>query len=167
MFKIVCLAAAAVVALSANAFAGTPVWGTNVSSCVPDNSAIQPNLYLNSAGSMGFASGATGDVVVYCPIPTLASTPGNIQIGYIDDTATSLNHVKAQLIAMNYTTGAISTVTTIDSANFSSSASYVSHSLSTDFTGYNPSQNAYYIRIDLVRNGTQHETMFNVALLSP
>jgi hypothetical protein len=159
-------------ALTGNAYAQE--WSINASSCVPDNTAIQANRYLNTAGSTKFQSAATGTITLYCPIAFSGnlSSPGTLEILYADDDNTAGNNVAAQYIKMNKTTGTLTTIVTTDTDQSSPPAStFCTQSLGPNicrntFTDtVSTSTNFYYVRIDISRNSTSaNEILFGVRL---
>src|SRR6478672_5905790 len=90
-------------------------WNVNGTSCVADAGAIQNNLYIGTGGTVKFAAGKIGDIVLYCPVANLNFKPSVIGLTYYDDTSAVGNHVTAQLIKMEMGTGAIARVVTVDS----------------------------------------------------
>ena len=73
-------------------------WSMNGTSCTPDAGSIQNNLYIGTAGTVKFAPGKIGNIVLYCPVPTLSWTPTSIAIQYYDDSAAPGNHVTAPVV---------------------------------------------------------------------
>ncbi|HEX4605228.1 MAG TPA: hypothetical protein VH724_14605 [Candidatus Angelobacter sp.] len=166
MIKAALALAIGISALSANLYA-TSQWNVNATSCVADAGSIQGNLYLGTGGTVKFASGKTGNIVLYCPVSfKLGFTPSIIGMVYYDDSSSPGNHVTAQLVKMAMDTGAITSVVTVDSdrgpVTSQGKANHVAH----EFTNtYDPTNFAYYIRIDVTRNSaTANETVYGVAL---
>jgi hypothetical protein len=54
-------------AISATSYAASE-WNVNGTSCVADAGSIRGNLYIGTGGTIKFASGQTGDIVLYCPV---------------------------------------------------------------------------------------------------
>ncbi|MGB9119858.1 MAG: hypothetical protein WCE73_04505 [Candidatus Angelobacter sp.] len=153
-------------AISANCFA-TSEWNVNATSCVADAGSIQKSLYLGTGGTIKFASGKTGDIVLYCPISfKVGFTPSIIGLVYYDDSAVPGNHVTVQLIKMAMDTGLITSIVTIDSDKGSGTSQGKANHVAHEFTDtYDPTNFAYYIRIDVMRNSTTaNETVYGVAL---
>jgi hypothetical protein len=145
----------------------TNEWNVNGTSCVADAGSIRNNLNLGTAGTVKFASGKTGDIVLYCPVSfKLGFTPSVLGLTYYDDTRTPGNHVTVQLIKMAMDTGAITSIVTIDSNNGPVSANGKASLAAHEFTNtYDPVNFAYYLRIDIIRNSTTaNETVYGVAL---
>jgi hypothetical protein len=153
------------------AFAGTSYatseWNVNGTSCVADAASIRNNLYIGTGGTVKFATGKTGDIVLYCPVSyNLGFTPSILGLTYYDDTSAAGNHVTVQFIKMAMDTGAITSIVTVDSkpgpVSKNGKASLVAH----EFTDkYDPTNYAYYLRIDIIRNSpTANETVYGVAL---
>jgi hypothetical protein len=120
-----------------------------------------------ASGHRKFASGKTGDIVLYCPVSyKLPFTPSIIGLVYYDDSRTPGNHVTAQLIKMTMDTGAITSIVTIDSDKGPGTSQGKANHVAHEFTDtYDPTNFAYYIRIDIVRNSlTANETAYGVAL---
>ncbi len=153
-------------ALSTNSYA-TNQWNINATSCVADAGTIQKSLYLGTGGTVKFASGKTGDIVLYCPVSfKLPFTPSIIGMVYYDDSPVAGNHVTAQLIKMAMDTGAITSIVTIDSDKGPGTSQGKANHVAHEFTDtYDPTNFAYYIRIDIIRNSlTANETLYGVAL---
>lgn len=152
----------------ANAF---EQWSMNGTSCTPDAKSIRDDLYIGTAGTVKFAPGKVGNIVLYCPVPTLSWTPTSIAIQYYDDTAAQGNHVTAQFIemALGNATGAglIKSIVTVDS-NVLAAPTTGGNSKGTIHTfshAYEPKFNAYYIRVDITRNNAAaNETIYAVVL---
>src|SRR5256885_5986937 len=109
------LALAVAIALSGTSYAAN-FWTVNATSCVADAGSIQNNLYIGTGGTIKFASGKTGDIVLYCPVSfNLGFKPDVLGFVYYDDSASAGNHVTAQLIKMEIDTGAITSIVTVDS----------------------------------------------------
>jgi len=166
MIKAALALAIGISAISTASYA-TNQWNVNATSCVADAGSIQGNLYIGTGGTVKFANGKTGDIVLYCPVSfKLGFTPSIIGLVYYDDSSSSGNHVTAQLIKMAMDTGAITSIITIDSdkgpGTSQGKAAHVAH----EFTNtYDPVNFAYYIRIDVIRNSpTANETVYGVAL---
>jgi hypothetical protein len=142
-------------------------WNVNGTSCVADAGSIQNNLYIGTGGTVKFASGKTGDIVLYCPVSAnLGFTPSLLGLTYYDDTSAPGNHVTVQLIKMDMGTGGITSIVTIDSNNGSVSANGKASLTGHEFEDtFDPKNFAYYLRIDVVRNSrTANETVYGVAL---
>jgi hypothetical protein len=167
---------ATALAIGASSFLGfgadaAELWSMNGTSCTPDAGSIRNSLYLGTAGTVKFASGKVGNIVLYCPVPTLGWTPTSIAIQYYDDTATPGNHVTAQFIEMslgNATgSGLIRSVATVDSDVLAGSTTGGNSkgAIRTFTHAYEPKGNAYYIRVDIFRtNATANETVYAVIL---
>lgn len=145
----------------------TNEWNVNAASCVADAASIRNNLYIGTGGTVKFAPGKTGDIVLYCPVSyNLGFTPSIVGMTFYDDTSAAGNHVTVQLIKMEIDTGTITSLVTADSkpgpVSKNGNASRVAH----EFTDkYDPTNFAYYLRIDIVRNSpTANETVYGVAL---
>ena len=142
-------------------------WNVNGTSCVPDAGAIQNNLYIGTGGTVKFASGKTGDIVLYCPVSAnLGFTPRLVGLTYYDDTSALGNHVTVQLIKMDMSTGGITSIVTVDSNNGAVSAngkaSLIGHTFQDAFDTKNF---AYYLRVAVIRNSRNaNETVYGVAL---
>src|SRR5687767_871919 len=97
-------------------YAAVVQWNVNGTACIADAGAIQGNLYIGTGGTVKFASAKTGRITLYCPVSDrLGFKPTLIGLTYYDDSAIAGNHVTAQYIAMDISTGAISTIATADS----------------------------------------------------
>ena len=159
------------IAIGLSAIPGTSYayneWNMNGTSCVADAGSIQNNLYIGTGGTIKFASGKTGDIVLYCHVPNLLFTPTTFGFTYYDDTSARGNHVTAQLIKMDIFTGLITRILTVDSDNGSVSTLGNANTVGHEFIdNYDPRNFAYYIRIDIIRNTpTANETVYAVALL--
>jgi len=152
--------------LSTTSYA-TSEWNVNGTSCVPDAGSIQNNLYIGTGGTVKFASGKTGDIVLYCPVSfNLGFKPSILGLTYYDDTSAAGNHVTVQLIKMGMDTGGITSIVTVDSNNGPVSANGKAGLVAHEFTDtYDPTNFAYYLRIDVVRNSRlPNETVYGAAL---
>jgi len=165
-----CIPALAI-AIGLSAIPGTSYayseWNINATSCVADAGSIQNNLYIGTGGTIKFASGKTGDIVLYCPVPNLGFMPSVLGLTYYDDAATRGSHVTAQLIKMEIGSGALFPIVTIDSDGGAVTAQGAAGTVGHEFTdNYEPKTFAYYIRIDIIRNTpTANETVYSVSLL--
>jgi hypothetical protein len=142
-------------------------WNVNATSCVADAGSIRGDLYIGTGGTVKFASAKTGDIVLYCPVSSkLDFTPSILALVYYDDTSAAGNHVTAQLIKMYMGNGSIASIATVDSDNGPVSGNGNANYVVREFTdNYDPTNYAYYIRIDIVRNSTAaNETAYGVAL---
>ncbi len=157
--------ALAIAALSATSF-GFNQWNVNGTSCVADSGSINNQLYLGTGGTVKFASGKTGDIVLYCAVNDPGFKPRLLGITYYDDSGRPGNHVTAQLIKMDLSTGLITTVVKVDSDSGAVSANGKANLVPKTFTeNYDFKNFAYYIRIDVVRNTpSANETIYAVAL---
>ena len=141
-------------------------WNVNGTSCVADSGTIRDGLYLGTGGTVKFASGKTGDIVLYCSVASLTFTPSVLGLLYYDDSSAAGNHVTVQLIKMAMDTGAITSIVTVDSNNGPVSSQGKANHTAHEFTDhYDPKNFAYYLRIDIIRNSlTANETVYGVAL---
>lgn len=165
MFKTALRIAIAISILSATSFAFNQ-WNVNGTSCVADSGSINNQLYLGTGGTVKFAPGRTGDIVLYCAVSNPGFKPTLIGITYYDDSRVAGNHVTAQLIKMDLSTGLITPVVKVDSESGAVSANGKATLVPHEFTeNYDFKNFAYYIRIDIVRNTpTANETIYAVAL---
>lgn len=145
-------------------------WNMNATSCTPDAGSILNNLYIGTAGTVKFAPGKTGNIVLYCPVPTLSWTPTSIAVQYYDDSAAPGNHVTAQFIEMSLGNasgaGLIKRIASVDSDVAGPTTGGNSRgAISTFSHAYEPKSNAYYIRVDITRNNpVANETIYAVIL---
>ena len=146
-------------------------WSMNATSCTADIGSIRDSLYLGTGGTVKFASGKVGNIILYCPVPTLSWTPRSIAIQYYDDTAAAGNHVTAQFIRMSLGnavgSGLIQSVATVDSDVLATptSGGNSKGNIRTFNHAYDPKGNAYYIRVDVSRNNlSANETIYAVVL---
>ena len=166
MIKAALAIAIGISAISATSY-GTNEWSVNATSCVPDAGTIQKNLHLGTGGTVKFASGKTGDIVLYCPVSfKLGFTPSILGFVYYDDTSAAGNHVTVGLIKMVMDTGLITSIVTVDSdsgpVSSGGNANHVAHEFADT---YDPTHFAYYLRIDVIRKSTTaNETIYGVAL---
>ena len=165
MFKTALRIAIAISILSATSFAFNQ-WNVNGTSCVADSGSINNQLYLGTGGTVKFAAGKTGDIVLYCAVSNPGFKPTLLGITYYDDSRVAGNHVTAQLIKMDMSTGLITPVVKVDSDSGAVSANGKATLVPKTFTeNYDFKNFAYYIRIDIVRNTpTANETIYAVAL---
>jgi hypothetical protein len=164
------LALATAVAISAIAATSHAAnfWNVNATSCVPDAGSIQGNLYMGTGGTIKFAPGKTGNIVLYCPVSfRLGFKPHVLGVTYYDDTSSPGNHVSVQLIKMEVGTGTITSIVTAHSKSSPVSTNGKAATTAQEFTDtYNPNDFAYYLRIDLVRNSpAANEIVYLVSLL--
>ena len=167
---------AIVLAIAATFLYGSPAyafeqWSMNATSCTADAASIRNDLYIGTAGTVKFAAGKVGNIVLYCPVPTLSWTPRSIAIQYYDDSAARGNHVRAQFIEMALGnavgSGLIKSVVTVDTDlnGVTTSAGNSKGAIRTFVHSYDPKGNAYYIRVDITRNNTTaNETAYAVIL---
>jgi hypothetical protein len=145
-------------------------WSMNGTSCTPDAASIRNSLYLGTAGTVKFSPGKIGNIVLYCPVPTLSWTPTSLAIQYYDDSAARGNHVTAQFIEMSLGNaggaGLIKSVAIIDSDVAGPTTGGNSRGVISTFShAYEPKGNAYYIRVDITRNNpAANETIYAVIL---
>lgn len=166
MIKTALALAFGILTLSTTSFA-TNEWNMNAASCTPDAGTIQKGLHLGTGGTVKFAEGKTGDIVLYCPVSyKLPFTPSVIGLVYYDDASAAGNHVTVQLIKMAMDTGGITSIVTIDSDHGPGTSQGKSSHIAHEFTdNYDPTHFAYYIRIDIIRSSlTANETAYGVAL---
>ncbi len=165
MIKAALAIAIGISAMSATSFAINE-WNVNATSCVPDAGSIQNNLYIGTGGTVKFASGKTGDIVLYCPVFKLGFTPNLLGFVFYDDTSTPGNHVTVQLIKMVMDAGTITSLVTVDSDTTpKTSNGKASHTIQEFTDKYDPTNFAYYLRIDVIRNSpTANETIYGVVL---
>lgn len=150
----------------------------NGASCTPSNAAIQSDLYLDTAGSTSWQSGASGDITLYCPIqfPDLVSSDCSekLEVTVLDqDGSGSGVNVTAQLIQLEYDDGTLTNIGTALNSN-----SYGSYECSgappcnnvvvmtESYTTCLDDLDYYYVRIDLNRtSGTTYwSTLYGVQL---
>jgi hypothetical protein len=166
MLKLVLSVVAAVCAFPGISHA-TNEWNVNAASCVADAASIRGNLYIGTGGTIKFAPGKVGDIVLYCPVSfNLGFTPSIVGLTYYDDTSAAGNHVTVQLIKMEMEMGTITSIVTADSNSGALSKNGKGSGVVHEFTDkYDPVNCAYYLRIDIIRNSpTANETAFGVAL---
>ena len=158
-------AAAAVLMCTTTAFAFNQ-WNVNATSCVADAGSIFNQLYLGTGGTVKFAAGKTGNIVLYCPVSDPGFKPTLLGLVYYDDTRDPGNHVTAQLIKMDISTGLITQLVLVDSdggvVSTGGNANLTPHTFTENYDFKNF---AYYIRIDIARNTpTANETVYAVSL---
>ena len=155
----------AISTISANSYAAG-VWVVNAASCTADAGSIQNDLYIGTGGTIKFASGKVGDIVLYCPVANLGFTPNRVMLTHYDDTTASGNHVTVQFIKMAKSTGLITSIATADSdrARLSKDGNAEIAGALFNIT-YDPIRFAYYLRIDIVRSSpTANEIVYCVTL---
>jgi hypothetical protein len=154
-------------AISATSY-GANFWNVNGTSCVADAGTIRDGLYLGTGGTVKFASGKTGDIVLYCPVSfKLDFKPSIVGLTYYDDSPSADHHVTVQLIKMAIDTGAITRLVTADSNRGPVSSGGKANHTAQEFTDtYDPKNFAYYLRIDVIRKSpTANVTVYSVSLL--
>jgi hypothetical protein len=165
MLKSILSTAIALCAISATANAFNE-WNVNATSCTADAGSIQGNLYIGTGGTVKFANGRTGDIILYCPVPQLAFTPSILGFTFYDDSTAAGNHVTVQLIKMDMQFGRITSVVTLDSKPGPATKNGQATGRIKEFTdNYDPTNFAYYIRVDIVRNSaTANEIVYGIIL---
>lgn len=163
MLKVAILVASlALAAVESHAEAGT-TFNINATSCVADSASIENGLVFSTGGTVGFASGKTGQITMYCPIPyDLGFTPATLEIDYSDTASGASDFVKAQLIAMSLGSGTLTSVTSVTGTSSAGSYTYAYTAFSAT---YSPATNAYYIRVDIDRSSTSNNPVFYVVEL--
>lgn len=146
-------------------------WSMNATSCTPDAGSIQNILYIGTAGTVKFAAAKVGNIVLYCPVPTLSWTPTSIAIQFYDDSSVKGDHVTAQFIEMALGNaagaGLIKSVASVDSDVLAAptSGGNSKGNIHTFTHAYDPKGNAYYVRVDIARTRTAaNETIYAVVL---
>lgn len=141
-------------------------WNVNGTSCVADAGSIFDQLYLGTGGTVKFATGKTGNIVLYCPVSDPGFKPRLLGLVYYDDSRAAGNHVTAQLIKMDISTGAITPLVKVDSESGEVSENGKASRIPHTFTeNYDFKNFAYYIRIDIARNTpTANETVYAISL---
>jgi hypothetical protein len=159
------VAVAAVLVCTTTTFAFEQ-WNVNGTSCVADAGSIFNQLYLGTGGTVKFAPGKTGNIVLYCPVSNPRFKPTLLGLVYYDDSRAAGNHVTAQLIKMEIGTGAITPLVKVDSDSGQVSTNGKATLIPHEFTeNYDFKNFAYYIRIDIARNTpTANETVYAVSL---
>ena len=165
MLKAALAIAIGISAVSATSYA-VSAYNVNATSCVADAASIQNNLYIGTGGTIKFAAGKTGNIVLYCPVLSLGFTPRLLGFAYYDDTSTAGNHVTVQLIKMAADGSELTSFVTVDSDKASVTKNGRPFHTALSFTNqYDPINYAYYIRIDIARNSPgANETIYSVTL---
>lgn len=149
---------------SNTAHAAGTYWSAAAATCVPGDPAIQSDRYLVQAGKVQHTASSVDLVTLYCPVErnTGADDPNRLYMTWNDSSSAPGANVKAQLIRMSKTTGALTTIATLDSNSSGTGLIYGS----VGFTeALNWGQNYYYVRVDLDRNNTSEiEQFFGVEL---
>ncbi len=129
---------------------------------MPSNAAVQSGLYVTDFGgdaSISWADGKSGTITMHCPIPTgVAPSPTHVELYFknnITCTGCSADHVKVQYMKMSKSSGAITSVATLDSTSGVNDGSYQGISANISDT-YNTSLYVYYLRVDLIRTSTSN-----------
>lgn len=156
MFPRLTFVAVTVSIMSTLVFAtATPAWASRwnaaAAGCVVTDIAIAADRYVNTAGGIKFKGTSTGQIVATCSVPENLGTVVGLGMTYQDPDATQTGaSVSAQLRRSTKSTGAITTIATINSNNLTGTALQyrfitLSHSMnSNDFW--------YYIQLHLNRN---------------
>jgi hypothetical protein len=158
----------ALVASQGLASASGNTWSMNGASCVATNASIQSDLYIDTAGTVGWNGTDTGTVTVYCPVsfPDLISTDCSetLVFTYEDtDGSGSATYGKAQLIQLDGSTGSLTTIGSAletTSGTSSTSGQNITESLTTCLTA----SDYYYVRVDLIRSGSTFVNLIGVSL---
>jgi len=144
---------ALLLALGSVAEAG--VYAVSPAACVADRGSIQSDLYFATGGTVTFNATATGDIILYCTAPPLSFTPSSVSLTYQDESGTSSNHVTVQWIELDFATGSLTSVATVDSITNGTTTGAGVKSWGTSFTHtYAPTTKAYYMRVDIKRSTT-------------
>jgi hypothetical protein len=165
MIKAALAIAIGISAMSATSYA-LNAYNVNATSCAADAGSIRNNLYIGTGGTVKFASGETGNIVLYCPVFTLGFTPRLLGFAFYDDTSVPGNHVTVQLMKMAADGSELTSIVTVDSDKASVTANGKASHTAHEFTDqYDPINCAYYIRIDIARNSpTANEIIYSVTL---
>src|SRR5260221_3368626 len=163
MIKATLAIAIGISAMSATAYA-VNAYNVNATSCVADAASIRNNLYIGTGGTIKFAAGKTGNIVLYCPVLSLGFTPQLLGFAYYDDTSVASNHITVQLIKMAADGSELKSIVTVDSDKASVTTNGKPFHTALPFTNqYDPINYAYYIRIDIARNSpAANETIYSV-----
>jgi hypothetical protein len=94
MTKTICAAAVAAVLMCTSATFAFEQWNVNGTSCVADAGSIFGQLYLGTGGTVKFATGKTGNIVLYCPVSDPRFKPRLLGLVYYDDSNAAGNHVQ-------------------------------------------------------------------------
>lgn len=165
MFKAAFAIAIGLLAMSSSTYA-LNAYNVNATSCVPNAATIRNNLHLGTGGTVKFAAGKIGNIVLYCPMHTLGFTPRLLGFAYYDDRHDAGNHVTVQLIKMAADGSELVSIVTVDSRAGPVSSNGKSSHTAHDFADqYDPINFAYYVRIDITRNSlSANETIYAIAL---
>ena len=125
---------------------------------------------LVQGGTIKFASGKTGNIILYCPVPNLNFTPRLLVLEFLDAVPRkdTRNGVSAQLIKMAMLDGGIRSIVTVFSNNAQTPQNQGKASRAgLSFTdNYDSINFAYYIRVDIMRSAaTTNEIAYAVGLL--
>jgi len=138
-------------------------WSANAAGCVPEDAAIQGDLYsTTSGGAVQHDSGDSGSFYVDCDVPKNSggTNPGKLFLTYDDDSSSGF--VEAQLYRMSRSTGTVTSFSTVTSTNNGGTTSESSSSFSHTFV---QNTHSYFVRIQVQRTGTTPlEVFYSVAL---
>ena len=161
-----CAFLVAMLGITPVADAVTGDYSINGASCVPGDPAIQNNRHFITAGSVSHQSTTTGLITLYCPVfHNWTTNPTFLSLTYRDtDGAGTVANITAQLLRLNQTNGAFSTVSgVLDSNGFTATFGrqiVISFTHNFDFTA-----NVYYIRVNINRSATtQIATFYGLSL---
>jgi hypothetical protein len=112
-----------------------------------------------------FKTGATGKIVLACPIDSLAIDSANptrrIVLHYRDQTGTgTAASVRAKLFAANSTTGAV-TITPLFDSNDNSATAYDSQISTVDLPEFDTDSSSYSVQIELRRSNASRAVEFH------
>jgi hypothetical protein len=138
-------------------------WSSPAASCVPDEAAIQGNRYFSSAGGVGFNSGVTSVIDLWCPVQrnTGATNPGGLWLtAGVGGTGSSTNFAKASFWSKSRSTGTATQIASVQTP-----ASSGSFHIFVNFTHtLNFNTNHYYVLGSIDRDSTQATSIRGVAL---
>lgn len=146
---------------SKEASAATTYWSMVAAGCTPGDPAIQNNRYQIQSGHVAHAGTNVDVISLYCPVTALdpgevaaSGEPTQVTMTFQDESTSVGDNITAQLIRMTRTSGALTTIATLDSDSTDGMGTGVqkqaaSYTHTFDFTTY-----VYYVRIDIDRAGT-------------
>ncbi len=152
------------VASTAPAFAVGPTWATVGAGCVPIGQITPSGLHINVAGGSKFNTQKIGEITLTCPITAQLGSANTFAISYMDPDGVNLGaRVAASLRQKNRFTGAVSSVSTIDS-NLNARTTFGRSSVTLPLVGcsftFDHNRFHYYVQISIRRTSTLQAVEF-------
>ena len=131
----------------------------NGASCTPGHDAVTNYLYQVLSGTIRHRGTETASITMLCPIPGYISSPSHLYLLYSNTENHADTYVKAYYYKMHKTTGVVSQVDMVTSANGvnNGSVTSVSHTFSDTYDG---TTYVYYVKVLLKRRTGSETSVF-------